>query len=122
MDAEPVVRGYLAAWNERDADERLRLLERACAPGVRYVDPEVEATGVEELSRVIEDFQAGYPGHALRLDTGVDAHHDVVRFAWLVKRHDGTTLARGMDACIRSAEGRLTLVVGFFGPLGATDA
>ena len=118
MDAEPVVRGYVAAWNERDADARLRLLESACAHGLRYVDPEVEATGLEELSSVIADFQTEYPGHALRLDTAVDAHHDVVRFAWLVERHDGTTLARGMDACLRSADGRLTLVVGFFGSLG----
>jgi hypothetical protein len=115
LDPEAVVRDYVAAWNESEEKRRLALLTRACADEVRYTDPESDVTGLDLLSGVIGSFQAGYPSHVLRLASAVDAHHDVLRFAWLVERPDGTTLSAGIDACVRAADGRLALIAGFFG-------
>ena len=112
-----VVDEYVAAWNERDADRRAALLASACTSGVRYTDPESDVTGLEALSGVIASFQTSYPDHVLRLASAVDAHHDLLRFAWLVERPDGTALSAGLDACQRASDGRLTLIAGFFGVL-----
>jgi hypothetical protein len=114
LDLETVVRDYVAAWNEPEEEHRLTLLTSACADEVRYTDPESDVTGPDALSGVIASFQAAYPS-LLRLASAVDAHHDVLRFAWLVERPDGTTLSAGIDACVRAADGRLALIAGFFG-------
>lgn len=111
----PVVGEYVAAWNASDPARRGALLRNACTEDVRYVDPETDVTGLDALSGVIESFQSSYPGHVLRLVGGVDAHHDVLRFAWLVERSDGTTLSAGLDACRRAPDGRLAVIAGFFG-------
>jgi hypothetical protein len=120
QEAGAVVGTYVAAWNEADGDRRTALLTSACAAGVRYVDPDVDVTSSEALSSVIASFQAAYPAHVLRLASDVDAHHDVLRFAWLVERPDGTTLSAGLDACQRAADGRLMLIAGFFGALAGS--
>lgn len=117
LDADAVVREYVAAWNEHAGDRRATLLARACATDVRYADPESEVTGLDALAGVIASFQATYPEHVLRLSSVVDDHHDVLRFAWLVERPDGTTLSSGLDACRRAVDGRLALIAGFFGEL-----
>jgi hypothetical protein len=114
-DPEAVVRDYLAAWNEPEDERRLALLTRACANDVRYTDPESDVTGLDALSGVIASFQTAYPRHLLGLASAVDAHHDVLRFGWLVERPDGTTLSAGIDACVRAADGRLARIAGFFG-------
>jgi hypothetical protein len=118
--ADTIVREYVAAWNEADEDRRATLLASACAADVRYVDPDVDVTGPEALSGVIASFQAAYPAHVLRLASDVDAHHDVLRFAWLVERPDGTTLSAGLDTCQRAADGRLTVIAGFFDALSGS--
>ena len=74
-------------------------------------------TGLDALGGVIASFQTAYPGHLLRLASAVDAHHDVLRFGWVVERRDGTTLSAGVDACVRTSDGRLALIAGFFGEL-----
>lgn len=117
LDADAVVREYMAAWNEPDGERRAALLASVCAADVRYTDPESDVTGLDALSGVIASFRASYPGHVLRLASPVDAHHDLLRFAWLVERPDGTTLGTGLDACRRATDGRLALIAGFFGEL-----
>jgi hypothetical protein len=117
LEAGAVVREYVAAWNEPDPDRRSALLADSCATDVRYTDPESDVTGLDELAGVIAAFQEAYPGHVLRLASAVDHHHDVLRFAWLAERPDGTTLSAGLDACRRAPDGRLSLIVGFFGEL-----
>ncbi len=121
LTAEDAVRRYLAAWNEDDPSRRLALLEDACTSDVRYVDPEGDVTGLDALSGVIAAFRAEHPDHALRLASEADAHHDQLRFAWLVERSDGSTFATGLDACVRAADGRLSSIAGFFGELTNLD-
>lgn len=112
-----VIDDYEAAWNEPDAERRAALLTSSCAAGVRYADPESDVTGLEALSAVIASFQTSYPGHVLRRASAVDAHHDLLRFSWLVERPDGTTMSGGLDACQLAPDGRLAVIAGFFGEL-----
>ena len=41
----------LAAWNEPDPALERGHLERAIAPGVRFVDPSIDVTGIDGFQR-----------------------------------------------------------------------
>jgi hypothetical protein len=55
------------------------------------------------------------PSHVFRLlGDRVDAHHNVVRFAWeLVPASGGESVAVGFDVAETDDEGRISRVVGF---------
>ena len=117
MTPADVVAVYAASWREVDEVERLALLAESCADDVVYVDPDAEIFGREELSAFIGEFLSTYPGHRLELASRVDTHHSVLRFAWQVKRPDGTQLGEGIDTCELAGDGRLSRITGFFGAL-----
>ena len=54
-------------------------------------------------------------GHSIDQASGVDAHDDVFRFAW-VMRSGGAVLLEGMDFGELAADGRIKRIEGFFGP------
>src|SRR2546421_7785665 len=80
--AATTVDAYLGMWNETDAARRAELIEEAWAPDGRYVDPLLEAEGHAALSEMVAGVHGHYPGHRFRRTSGIDAHHDTVRFAW----------------------------------------
>ena len=47
--------------------------------------------------------------------SGIDLHHNVVRFLWRLVRADGSTGDVSIDFGEVDASGRLTKIVGFFG-------
>jgi len=106
---------YMAAWNEADFAIRLNLLERCWADDGVYIDPGVELTGREQLSQHIAKVQASRPGARLEFMSGIDAHHDVVRFLWRLVRADGTAGDTSIDFGEIGPDGRLTRMTGFFG-------
>jgi hypothetical protein len=61
--------------------------------------------------------QAHYPGHRFRRASGIDAHHDHLRFAWELVTPDGTVALAGMDVGEVAGDGRLRRITGFFGEL-----
>jgi hypothetical protein len=63
--------GYFAAWNETDADERRRLLERSVSAGVELVDPTGRWQGFDELSARIANYHAVAPGTTVIPASGV---------------------------------------------------
>jgi hypothetical protein len=63
--------------------------------------------------------QARYPGHRFRRVSGVDGHHDRIRFAQVLAGPDGGTVVRGIDVAELAGDGRLRRVTGFFGDLPA---
>jgi SnoaL-like domain len=117
-----VVDTYLAMWNETDLGERALLIERAWTAEGRYSDPLQEVEGHVALSKMVDAIQARFPGHRFRRQSGVDAHHDQVRFAWDLAGPDGTVVVAGLDLGEVAADGRLRRITGFFGDLPADEA
>ena len=60
--------------------------------------------------------QAQYPGYKFRRTSGVDGHHDAVRFGWELFGPDGTVLVAGIDVGVL-VDGKLRSITGFFGDL-----
>jgi hypothetical protein len=108
---------YFAMWNETDAGRRDELIELAWTDSGRYVDPLLEAQGHEALAEMVAAVQAQFPGHRFARVSEIDAHHDVLRFAWELVGPDGTVAAGGVDCCVVASDGRLDSVTGFLGEL-----
>jgi SnoaL-like domain len=120
-DLSTTLDAYLAMWNERDLASRATLIETAWSADCRYVDPQFEAEGHAGLSTMVTAAQIRFPGHDLRLASGIDTHHDEVRLAWEVVAPDGSSALKGIDIGSLGPDGRLTSVVGFFGELPARE-
>jgi hypothetical protein len=115
VDVTTTVDTYLAMWNEPDRATRLALIERAWTTEGRYVDPVQEAQGHDALSAMVDAIQAQFPGQRFRRQSGVDAHHDQVRFAWDLAAADGAVTVAGIDVGVVADDGRLVSITGFFG-------
>ena len=50
--------------------------------------------------------------------SSVDAHHDVLRFAWNNRLASGSVLRQGIDFCMLAADGRFQSIAGFLEPTG----
>ncbi|MEE2776086.1 MAG: nuclear transport factor 2 family protein [Acidobacteriota bacterium] len=119
--AQEAVDLYGSAWREPDEAKRRAILEKAWAEDGVYTDPTAYVDGREALVQHIGGFLAELSaggGPSLQIDSSVDAHHDrFLRFAWKVVAADGkTVVSPGMDYGELDEDGRLKLIVGFFGP------
>jgi hypothetical protein len=115
MDVTTTVDTYLAMWNEPDRATRLALIERAWTTEGRYVDPVQEAQGHDALSAMVDAIQTQFPGQRFRRQSGIDTHHDQVRFAWDLAAPDGGVTVAGLDVGVVADDGRLVSITGFFG-------
>jgi len=123
-NAQEAVDLYGSAWGEPDEAKRRAILEKAWAEDGVYTDPTAYVAGREALVQHIGGFQAGRSsgsGPSIQVDSSVDVHHDkFLRFAWKMVAADGkTVLSPGMDYGELDEDGRLKLIVGFFGPFPA---
>lgn len=118
-DTAEIVRQYIAAWNETDTAKRNALLAACWADNGVYVDPNVEITGRDNLSRRIAEVQAGRPGAYLEFMSGIETHHNVLRFLWRLVRCDGTRGDISIDIGEIGPDGHLIKMIGFFGPAPA---
>lgn len=110
-----VVLDYVAAWNEPNVATRQQILDRCWAEDAAYVDPNVELRGRTALCEHISKVQAGRPGARIEMMSGVDVHHQVVRFLWRLVHADGGSGETSIDFGEVDARGKLTKIVGFFG-------
>src|SRR5690348_4516830 len=79
---EAVVR-YLAAWNEPEAKRRRELVAKAWTDDGTYVDAAREGRGHDGLDTMIATAQQHFPGYRLRLASGIETHHEYLRFSWV---------------------------------------
>jgi hypothetical protein len=113
-NANEVVVRYLAAWNEPDAKRRRELVAKAWTDDGTYVDRVREGHGHDSLDTMIATAQSHFPGYRLHLASGIEAHHDYVRFSWVAGGTSETPLyIKGTDFAIVAADGRIKSVVGF---------
>lgn len=115
MDATKLVERYIETWNETDAQARGAAVAATWAEDAQYVDPLADVTGRDQIAALIGAVQEQAPGHVFRLlEDRVDAHHNVVRFAWeLVPASGGESLAIGFDVAVTDDDGRIGSVLGF---------
>ena len=62
------------------------------------------------------------PGHRFRRASGVDAHHDRLRFAWELLAPGGEVVLAGLAVGKLAPDRRLRRITGFFGELPALAA
>lgn len=121
-DLSKTVDTYLAMWNESNPTRRAQHIQQAWAVGARYVDPQMEAEGYAALGEMVTAVQARFPDHRFRRTSGIDAHHDQVRFAWELVAPDDSIVVAGVDVGALAPDGRLRQITGFFGDLPRTAA
>jgi hypothetical protein len=110
----------LAAWNEREPAKVRGHLEQALHPEVHFVDPSNDITGVDAFEAMVHEFRAKFPDAVCSRASGVDGHHRLYRYEWAIHRGD-TLLIPGFDVVEADEAGRVTRVLGFFGPLPSQD-
>lgn len=119
VDLQQAVAAYGAAWGETDEDARRKVLDEAWADDGLYCDPTARVEGREALVAHIGGFHQTLPGARIDLASGADEHDGYFRFAWTMFDADGNTVMEGFDVGHRADDGRIDLIVGFFGPFPA---
>lgn len=110
---ETLISKYVGAWSEPDAAARQQLLEAIWSPGGTYTDPLTHAASRAELDAVIEQFLQSNPGAQFSINGKIDAHHQHIRFYWVLHMSNGREL-NGMDYGELAPDGKLQKIVGFF--------
>lgn len=114
-DVTTIIDTYLEAYSEVDPERRLKLVELAWDPDGQLVDPPLAAAGHTAISEQADAVKTHFPGHSFRRTTGIDAHHEFVRFGWELVGPDGAVAIAGYDVGELAADGRLRRITGFFG-------
>ena len=123
MDVNQAVVNYIAIWNERDAKRRRALIAQTWSEDGSYVGPSREGVGHDAIDAMIAAAQqqsvlplpqGQSPGWRMSLASGIDIHHNYVRFSWTVGgTADAPLYTKGTVFAILAADGRLKSVVGF---------
>jgi hypothetical protein len=116
-DATAVVEAYFAMWNEEDTTKRTQHIKQAWTESGHYTDPARDFAGHEALNKMVSEARPNFPGHTINRTSGIDAHHDQLRFSWSVVGPDGSVPVAGVDFGILAPDGRLERITGFFGDL-----
>ncbi len=109
------IEAYVAAWNERDATARMRLLEHACGEDFFFRTPSRQIRGRTELDALIADFQQRMPGHRAIFTTGIDVQGQAFRFAGVVETPSGASAGEAFDAGECDDDGRIRVLLTFVG-------
>lgn len=113
-DPNRLVVGYLAAWNERDAERRRKLVAETWTDGGVYVDAHRRGEGHAGIDAMIAAAQAQFPGYRLGLVSKIEAHGGHIRFSWAAGGAPEAPLyLAGTDFATAAPDGRLQQVVGF---------
>ncbi|HEY3848708.1 MAG TPA: nuclear transport factor 2 family protein [Acetobacteraceae bacterium] len=109
-----IVAGYIAAWNETDAGRRRDIIARTWSEDGSYLDSHRDSTGHDAIDAMIGTVQEHFHGYRFRLSSGIEAHHDRVRFSWSAGGTEQAPLFfGGTDFAVLAADGRLRAVTGF---------
>src|SRR5690349_5549264 len=111
-----IIEAYMAAWNEPDEAKRDVLLHACWAYDGVYADPGVYLVGAKALSARIALKQRERFGARLVFLSAVDSHHGRFRFHWRLVNADGSLGPESVDFGALAPDGRIALMVGFFGP------
>jgi hypothetical protein len=109
-----IVAGYIAAWNETDPARRRDVIASTWSEDGSYLDSHRDSTGHAAIDAMIGAVQQQFPGYRFRLSSGIEAHHDRVRFSWTAGGTEQAPLFfGGTDFAMLAPDGRLRAVTGF---------
>jgi len=106
----------LAAWNEPEPSLVRGHLERALAPGIRFVDPSIDVTGIDGFEANVHEVQAKIPGAVYSRTSDIDVQHGFHRYHWAIHQ-DGELIIPGFDVTETNQAGLVVCVIGFFGSI-----
>lgn len=112
MSVQETIDAYIAAWNEEDETKRADLISRCWADAATYTDPMADVSGRDALAELIVGFQKQMPGARIAVTTGIDQHHNQIRFGWALK---GGSAIEGIDVGSLADDGKIQSIVGFWG-------
>lgn len=110
---------HLRAYCEPDPAKRADLLASVWAPTGTLIDPPFDGAGLDAIAGMVDVVLTHYAGHTFRRSTAIDAHHTFGRYGWELVGPDGAVAVSGTDIVEIGDDGRLSRIVGFFGPLAA---
>jgi hypothetical protein len=100
---------------------RRQLLERSVTADAELVDPTGRWQGIDGLGDRIARYQSSAPATKVVPASDIDAHNDVVRYAWTVVDSEGRSVVDGIDVAGRANGGRLQRILTFHGLLPAAE-
>jgi hypothetical protein len=112
-NAEDIVDGYFACWNEADDDRRSALVAQVWHDDARSVDPLADVTGHGAIASMMGAIQSQMPGHRFAVSGDVRTHHDAMHWGWSMTGPDGTVAVTGIDTAL-VRDGRIQFLAGFF--------
>jgi hypothetical protein len=87
----------------------------AGADDALYCDPVADGRGRDDLDSFIAGLHAQQPGARVELTSGIDQHHNQIRFARAFVAADGSRPIEGIDAGEIGPDGRISRIVGYWG-------
>jgi hypothetical protein len=113
-DINTIVANYITAWNETDADKRRDVIARTWTEAGSYLDSHRDSSGHDAIDGMIATVQQMFPGYRFRLSSGIEKHHDRVRFSWQAGgAPDAPLFFAGTDYAAIAPDGRFSAVTGF---------
>jgi hypothetical protein len=117
VDVVETIDTYLASLGQTDPDARAAMIAHAWVPDGRYVDPARDVRGAQAMDATIAAVHDQVPGATFRRTSGIDLHHEYLRFSWEMVGPDGAVVLSGIDIGSLSEDGKLKGICGFFGDL-----
>ena len=111
-----VLERMLAMWNERDLSKVRPHIEEVFDENVVFIDPANSITGHDAFEEMVREFRTRWPDAELSRSSGSDGHHDLYRYHWEIRQHT-ELLMTGFDVAEVASNGRVSKVLGFFGPV-----
>jgi hypothetical protein len=124
MERLQAIADYAAAWSGEDAETMAAAFAQCWAQDGAYTDPMTDTVvGIEGMVRFVPGTAERYPAFTLRPTSGLDTHHGVGRFSWLMTAPDpivavGVDYGRelpGLDFVEFTPDNRIARIVGLFG-------
>lgn len=113
------IEAYVAAWNERDAAQRMRFIEQACADDLILRTAGRRIEGRAQLDALIADFQQRRPGERAVLVSEIDVQGSLFRYVGIVQRGSEARAApdapENLDTGECDDDGRIRLLLTFAG-------
>ena len=114
---EIAVRTYAAIFQEPDPSVRATLIETCWAEDGRLVTRSGEIRGRAGIAAMADAAFADPRGLTIELASVIDAKGSTFRFRARTTCRDGSSVPEVFDAGMIGADGRITLILTFAGPL-----